>query len=191
MNSLDARVRYTRKVIEDAFMELLGRKSVAKITVTEICQAAQINRATFYKHYLDVPDLLEQLEERLLNDLKAAMGDIPESGEITEEILLDRMEKMLSFIKAGASQYMVLAGNGADPALPMKTFHLINRLFYPLMAQRVAEMSEAYREMLYNYLTLGCGGALMIWIRRGMQESCREMARFLLNLSMGATSMYE
>ena len=59
MNSYDARVRYTLKVIEDSFLELLGKKPLTKITVTELCQTSQINRATFYKHYLDIPDLLE------------------------------------------------------------------------------------------------------------------------------------
>lgn len=191
MNSLDARVRYTRMVIENAFMELLKEKSAARITVTEICQAAQINRATFYKHYLDVPDLLEQIEDRLLSELKTAIGEIPESGEVTEEVLLDKMEKMFSFIKSGASQYMILAGDGADPSLPMKTFQLISSMFYPVLAQRIPEKSDAYKEMLYHFLTLGFGGALMTWIRRGMQEDCRELAKFLLSLSMGATSMYQ
>ncbi len=67
MNSYDARVRYTLKVIEDSFLELLGKKPLTKITVTELCQTAQINRATFYKHYLDIPDLLEKTEEKGLS----------------------------------------------------------------------------------------------------------------------------
>ena len=186
MNSLDARVRYTRKVIEDTFMELLEQKPVNRITVTEVCQGAQINRATFYKHYLDVPDLLEQIEERLLEELKAVIGDAPSDGSVTMEVLLEKMTRVLQYIKNGAGQYMILAGDGADPTLPMKTFQLINSMYYPLLAQRFPQKSEAYREMLYNYLTLGCGGALMVWIRRGMQESCGEMAQFLMDLSAGA-----
>lgn len=61
MNSFDARVRYTRRMIETSFLELLEEKPVSRITVTQLCERAQINRATFYKHYLDIPDLLEKI----------------------------------------------------------------------------------------------------------------------------------
>ena len=70
MSSYDARVRYTRMVIEDCFLALLQEKPVSKVTVTELCQMAQINRATFYKHYLDIPDLLEKTEEKLLDQIR-------------------------------------------------------------------------------------------------------------------------
>ena len=58
----DARVRYTVHMIQNVFLELLKEKPVAKITVKEICGHAEINRSTFYKHYQDVYDLMEKLE---------------------------------------------------------------------------------------------------------------------------------
>ena len=58
----DARVRYTVHMIQNIFLELLKEKPVAKITVKEICERAEINRSTFYKHYQDVYDLMEKLE---------------------------------------------------------------------------------------------------------------------------------
>ena len=44
----DRRTRYTRQTIKDTFLELLNQKSFTKITVTEICKNAEINRGTFY-----------------------------------------------------------------------------------------------------------------------------------------------
>ena len=46
----DLRVRYTQKVIQEAFWKILKEKPLAKITVKEICDLAEINRGTFYKH---------------------------------------------------------------------------------------------------------------------------------------------
>ena len=43
----DRRTRYTRQTIKDTFLELLKQKSFTKITVTEICKNAEINRGTF------------------------------------------------------------------------------------------------------------------------------------------------
>ena len=45
----DRRTRYTRQAIKDTFLELLNQKSFTKITVTEICKNAEINRGTFYR----------------------------------------------------------------------------------------------------------------------------------------------
>ena len=52
----DRRTRYTRQTIKNTFLELLTQKSFTKITVTEICKNAEINRGTFYLHYYDVHD---------------------------------------------------------------------------------------------------------------------------------------
>ena len=58
----DARVRYTKMVIKNSFVELLAKKPLTKVTVKEICELSEINRATFYKYYCDPYDLLEKLE---------------------------------------------------------------------------------------------------------------------------------
>lgn len=187
MSSLDARARYTRNTIENCFMEILKRKPLTKITVTEICQAAQINRATFYKHYLDVTDLLEQIEKELLCRLRSVIGVVTDSEGISNEDLLCAIEQMLEFIRRENATYMTLSEETADPALLIKTFDMVNNLFFPVLQRRRSGLSKSGQEMLYNYLTLGCGGVLMTWIRNGMRESSHEVAVFLLKLSIGAT----
>ena len=57
----DRRVIYTKRVIRDSFLELLAEKPVEKISVTEICNNADINRGTFYAHYSDPYDLKQKL----------------------------------------------------------------------------------------------------------------------------------
>ena len=59
----DRRTLRTRKAICDAFAELLSEKELHKITVQEIADKADVNRVTFYKHYLDVYDLYDKIEE--------------------------------------------------------------------------------------------------------------------------------
>lgn len=50
----DRRTLKTRKAICDAFAELLAEKELHKITVQEIADNADVNRVTFYKHYLHI-----------------------------------------------------------------------------------------------------------------------------------------
>ena len=63
---LDARIRYTKMVIQESFAALLKERPINRITVKEICEGAEINRATFYKYYADAYDLLDKIEEQVL-----------------------------------------------------------------------------------------------------------------------------
>ena len=63
----DRRTRYTRQTIKDTFLELLKQKSFTKITVTEICKNAEINRGTFYLHYYDIHDVLSDIFNMIYN----------------------------------------------------------------------------------------------------------------------------
>ena len=56
---VDRRVKYTKMVLEDSFIKLLEKKDISQISITEICDNADINRATFYAHYSDQNDLLK------------------------------------------------------------------------------------------------------------------------------------
>ena len=78
----DARVKYTRMVLKKALLELMQHKPVNKITVKEICERAELNRATFYAHYSDCFDLLESIEEELFGQFERSMQSYIHSFDI-------------------------------------------------------------------------------------------------------------
>lgn len=59
---MDHRIQKTKNSICNAFIELRSRKPLERITVKELCELAQINKTTFYSHYVDIYDLSEQIE---------------------------------------------------------------------------------------------------------------------------------
>ena len=65
----DRRVRRTRMRLQQAMLELLKEKDARSITVRELTQRADVNRGTFYAHYKDVFDLLDQMEQDLFQRL--------------------------------------------------------------------------------------------------------------------------
>ena len=73
MKKTDARVRYTKRVLKESFLKLLKEKSVNKITVKEVCELAELNRATFYLHYSDCFALLESIEQELLEAFEKSL----------------------------------------------------------------------------------------------------------------------
>lgn len=62
---LDPRVKRTRALIQQAFIELLAEKGFHAITVQDITQKAEINRATFYAHFPDKFALLETTIQKI------------------------------------------------------------------------------------------------------------------------------
>ncbi len=63
----DKRIIKTKKAITEAFMQLTMEKEIEKITVSDIAEKAYINRSTFYLHYADARDVM--------NDIEREMGD--------------------------------------------------------------------------------------------------------------------
>ena len=62
------RKRESIEKIEKAFINLLQKKEINQISVTDICKDAGFNRSTFYANYLDIYDLADKLREKLEND---------------------------------------------------------------------------------------------------------------------------
>ena len=67
---MDRRIKYTKNIIKTTFLKKLEEKEINKITVSEICKEADVNRATFYRYYLDVYDLLDSIEAEFVDNLR-------------------------------------------------------------------------------------------------------------------------
>lgn len=90
------RVRMTKRLLQDALMELLEEKPLEKITVTQVCQKADVNRSTFYAYYPDVGALLAELENGVLEQIPASPN--PPVTE-TDREFLDTLERFLTMSK--------------------------------------------------------------------------------------------
>lgn len=69
----DRRILKTKKAIYEALVELMQKKSLNSITVTELAAAANINRKTFYTYYSTVNDVLDEVINELISSLKDLM----------------------------------------------------------------------------------------------------------------------
>jgi AcrR family transcriptional regulator len=61
INENDPRVIRTRRLLLDAFVALVRKKDFTSISVKDITESAQVNRATFYAHFQDKYDILEYM----------------------------------------------------------------------------------------------------------------------------------
>ena len=76
VNPSDRRTQYTRRTIKESLLELMGEKPCSKITVTEICKRSQINRGTFYLHYYDTDDVLDDILNEAFSDTTGVLDHV-------------------------------------------------------------------------------------------------------------------
>lgn len=104
----DARVRYTRKVLRDALFECLKKKPLKEVSVKEVCDLAELNRATFYKHYRDCFDLIEKIEEEQLEEFRELMQTRDKFGKDLTVAILEMLDRNKDLTDA------VISGNITD-----------------------------------------------------------------------------
>ncbi len=63
-------VQRTKAQIQRAFLKLLSSKTIQEISVKELTESINISRGSFYSHYTDVYDLMNQLENKIIIEFK-------------------------------------------------------------------------------------------------------------------------
>ena len=69
----DRRVKYTKMVLKQGLLDLMVNNPISKISIKEICELADVNRGTFYKHYNDQYHLLDEIQSELDCEIRATL----------------------------------------------------------------------------------------------------------------------
>ena len=174
----DPRVRYTRSVIQTAFLDLLRQKPVEKITVREICDKAEINRSTFYKHYQDCYDLLDRMKDEALQKFDRMLAGMKEQG------VKATMTAILQMLKDNAALSHAFRRQGGERSF---TNQLAGRCFEYMDMQisvpPALSWGDAQKGMVYSYLTGGAAAIIEYWLQTGCAEPPEQIADMTLELS--------
>jgi AcrR family transcriptional regulator len=118
-NPQDRRAKRTAMQIKETMFSFMPQKAIHEITVSEICKVCQINRATFYDHYRDVFDLVQDMEQDMLLALQELMEAVsPEEMEAEEvsrlffSFLADHREKLNLLITSERSREFCIQLDG-------------------------------------------------------------------------------
>ncbi|MGN0998464.1 MAG: TetR/AcrR family transcriptional regulator [Faecousia sp.] len=183
----DLRVRYTQKVIQEAFWKLLKEKPLAKITVKEVCDLAEINRGTFYKHYMDCYDLMDKLQEEAIRQMEQRLASIESTG--IRSVLIALLQMLQN--DAGLSRIFHTRGQSGD-----FTRRIVG-CCYRYMETHIEQIpgmsqNDRFKTMNYSFLVGGCTSAIECWIHTGMTESPEAVAEQILQLSKAfLTGLFE
>lgn len=123
---MDLRVKKTRNSIVNAFLQIRAKKPLERITVKELADLAEINKATFYLHYKDIYDLSEQLENELF---ERAFNSIQHPNSVLTEPAVFIREFVGTFI-ANQSLIDIIFGNDRRSILADKFESEIKRFIF-------------------------------------------------------------
>ena len=139
-------------------------------TVGELCERSQINRSTFYRHYLDVFDLMEKTEMEIQKGLAQILAkDEPE-----------HFERLARYVSEHRSFYRIYLKKNRDGSME-DGFQAIweTRLKPRFLAAGITDE----RRMLYyfHYVRTGMTTILHLWLEDGCRETPEEIANILRN----------
>lgn len=162
MNEENRKVKYTRRVIREAYFELLQQKPINKITVAEICERADIHRGTFYQHYHDIYELQEKIESELMEKLDSLLPMIESDRfDLAEAIVLAIFEEK-DVCRS------VLGENGNADVLK-RVIEKCRASSYVKYSN--AGLDESDFNIVYIFATSGCIGVIRNWVMRDYKES--------------------
>lgn len=176
---LDGRVKYTRMVIRDSLFSLLREKPIGKVTVTDICRGADINRATFYAHYSDPFELLQSIEREMIDDVTERLSD---AFTDEESDLFNTLAQVFGYIRDNAEACSILLSDSGDNSFQAQVVSMLaQRFISEWAAKRTISRQDA--EYLYIFAAIGSVGVIRKWLRDGMTKSDEDMAELIIKIS--------
>ena len=161
----DRRTLKTRKAIRDALSQLLTEKELHKVTVQEITEIADINRGTFYKHYLDIYDLYDKTENDILVDLGLMVLELQDLP--TDEFFAH----LINYIDENRTLFTMVFCPNTTGKLLQKFSKCLDGLFRQVEAEKskadLMDLTLSYRTF---YRSQGCLAVIAKWVNEGYQE---------------------
>jgi AcrR family transcriptional regulator len=146
---MDRRVKKTKSAIKQSFIKMAKNKDINKIKVSELAELADINRKTFYLHYVDIFAVKEEIQEEFIkqtdflsnqislvvynHDLKSFVSNLFDLLELASEEFYEILDTDLysslintakkEFKKSLLKEYIKLGGKNVEFFSYMFTFY--------------------------------------------------------------------
>ncbi|AKP64064.1 hypothetical protein FC99_GL000285 [Levilactobacillus koreensis JCM 16448] len=172
---MDRRTLKTQRLIKDTLLQLLQRKPLHKITVSEITQIANIGRGTFYVHYPDVDSLYDQIINEAIDNLTELFDQTYPSGAGNADFVA-LFRAVTQYLTANATLFCVLLQNQKSG----KVIRQIKNLFAQrIMTERQFDPNDPEIQVTVTFTIAGAIGALTDWLTGDLDVSADQLAQII------------
>ena len=172
-NKTDRRVRRTKRLLLESLTSLMKEKPIKDISVKELTDLADINRGTFYLHYRDIYDMLEQLEDEWFADFNELLDKTPPAPDSTGSVAR-LSENMFQFLLDNKDIADALLGPNGDLTFINRLKDLLRRRTYSLWKLRFRD--TLYFEYYFSFIVSGYIGLIQTWRLNGWEPSAHELS---------------
>ncbi len=173
MSEINQRVAVTKRMVREGLMRLLGKKSLEKITITELCQEAGINRTTFYRYYELPRDVLTEMQKEFFEDtLKHFQNPLTVSD----------IERLFVCFSEHAALVRLFFQYNSDADWMNIFAQIYNSFPEKKMLKAFQNLDENSVELLSTYLAGGAYFLARKWIMEDIPMSPKEVAAVVLSV---------
>lgn len=165
----------TCKLLSLTLKNIMKEKELSKISISEVAEAAHLNRKTFYYHFKDIHNLLTwTLEDEAVGLMKKV--DLATSGKEVVNIMLDYLEKNYDFVDN-------IINSSAH--LEVREFLYISmrdsllKTIEELCEKKHIELEEAYKAFVAGFCTEAFNGMILHWLKNKNRISREKLQDYL------------
>ncbi len=180
----DYRTRVTKMLIRKAFTDLMQQKPIQSISIKELCEKAGINRGTFYSHYKDIYDLLEQTESIMADEIRQALTPLFDAPKSDSRMLPDVITGIFQCLQKNADICAITLGPYGDQNFINKLMELGLESCLQSYSAIFADASPEKINFFYTFVSWGYIGILRKWFDGGTHESIEETAKMCEEITL-------
>ena len=174
----------TGKQIEDSLLQLMKEQTFETISIRQLIDLAEVNRSTFYRHYLDKYDLLEKIENRLLDDLQAYYQEALDSSclfklekEFKVEDFIHDKQNLFHFFEPYLEDLAILLGPNGSSTSSWRLQEVLREIFSQSISLGDPLLEEVEADLLLNHQAASFMGTLTYWLAHPHYKS-QQMSDF-------------
>ena len=172
----DLRVIKTKASLQEALINLLQEKELDKISISELCKKANVNRGTFYLHYQDIAELFEEYFHDMTEDLRIAYYEPYLLTHYKIENLNSDMIRIFHHVKKYKQFYKIVFNRKT----PMMYYYQLFEIIRNYIIDSISELNLEYKEYTASYQANAIIGLVIQWVQHDFIESPEQMNEILL-----------
>ena len=176
--------RKTEKRIETSLLQLMKEQTFEAISIRQLIDLAEVNRSTFYRHYLDKYDLLEKIEDRLLDDLQSYYQEALESAclfklekDFKVEDYIHEKQNLFHFFEPYLEDLAILLGPNGSPTSLLRLQEALREIFWQSISLADPHLEEVEVDLLLNHQAASFMGTLTYWLSHSCYKA-QQMSDF-------------
>lgn len=184
MDKKNRRIEYTKKCLKEGLVSLLKKKPLEVITITELCEEADVNRSTFYKHYSNLNNLLISTQNEIILDVEQLISAMSVKDIKRKEII----ENVLYYILNNSTTCYILLCKNNYSTFQSKIFDMGEGLLRTEIESSY-NIDDRRKDIVVNFLLNGTTSVIYDWIDGGFINQPKELAEIIDNLTSKVLSL--